>query len=90
MDSSENKIQPVKGGSGGSAVPTAFAGTVTGVKTENGGQSVEIRFSQGRIKLQAEGEFQPGERVKLTFAGNGSGAIGKGSACRRRRTMAMG
>ena len=78
MDSSENKIQPVKAGSGSSAVPTAFAGTVTGVKTENGEQSVEIRFPQGRIKVQAEGEFQPGERVKLTFAGNGSVQLEKG------------
>lgn len=78
MDSSEYKIQPVKGGSGSPAVPTAFAGTVTGVKTENGEQSVEIRFSQGRIRLQAEGEFQPGDRVKLTFAGNGSVQLEKG------------
>ncbi len=79
MDSSE-KIQPIKGGSGSgnSSVPTAFAGTVTGVKTENGGQSVEIRFSQGKIILQAEGEFQPGERVKLTFSGNGSVQLEKG------------
>lgn len=77
MDSSE-KIQPIKGGSGSASVPTAFAGTVTGVKTENGGQSVEIRFSQGKIQIQAEGQFQPGERVKLTFSGNGSVQLEKG------------
>jgi hypothetical protein len=77
MESSE-KIQPVKGGRGSAPGPTVFAGTVTWVKTENGGQSVEIRFSQGKIKLQAEGEFQPGERVRLTFSGNGSVQLEKG------------
>lgn len=35
------------------------------MKRENGVQTVEIQSAQGRIRLQAEGEFQVGERVKI-------------------------
>jgi hypothetical protein len=79
MDASENRIQPVRGSAQGTALPTVFAGTVTGVTRENGVQSVEIRFSQGRVKLEAEGEFQAGEKIKLTFQGNGSVQLEKGA-----------
>ncbi len=80
MDSSE-KIQPVKGGgSDRTAVPTVFAGTVTGVKKENGEQSLEVQYSQGKLRFQADGDFQVGEKVRLTFPGNGSVQVEKGPA----------
>ena len=80
MGASENNIQPVRGGTERAAAPTVFAGTVTGVKRENGVQNLEIQFSQGKVKFQAEGDFQAGEKVRLTFSGNGSLQVEKGSA----------
>jgi hypothetical protein len=70
MDSSE-KIQPVRGGGSGAdrpAVPTVFAGTVVGVKKENGVQNLEIQYSQGKLRFQAEGDFQLGEKVRLRWS----------------------
>ena len=78
MDASENTIQPGKGAAERPAAPTVFAGTVTGIKKEGGAQTLEIQYSQGKIKFQAEGDFQLGERVKLSFPGNGSVQVEKG------------
>ncbi len=78
MDSSENTIQPGKGAAERPAASTIFAGTVTGIKSEDGAQTLEIQYSQGKIRFQAEGDFQLGERVKLSFPGNGSVQVEKG------------
>jgi hypothetical protein len=56
-------------GSGG--VP-AFAGTVVGVKTQDGAQTLEIQSSQGRVRIQADGNFQVGDKVRMSFPGNGA------------------
>lgn len=42
------------------------------MKRENGVQTVEIQSAQGRIRLQAEGEFQVGERVKIFMPQGGA------------------
>src|SRR4051812_48241084 len=81
MDSSE-KIQPIRGGGSGAdkvAASTVFAGTVVGVKKENGVQSLEVQYSQGKLRFQADGDFQLGEKVRLTFPGNGSVEVEKGA-----------
>jgi hypothetical protein len=92
MDSSE-KIQPIRGGGSGvdkSAVPTVFAGTVVGVKQENGVQSLEVQYSQGKLRFQADGNFQMGEKVRLTFPGNGSVEVEKGAPADRSSLLSAG
>ena len=78
MDSSEN-IKGVRATPDRQAPPTSFAGTVTGVKSESGKQTLEVQYSQGKLKFQAEGDFQVGEKVKLSFPGNGSVQVEKGA-----------
>ncbi|MEO6098552.1 MAG: hypothetical protein ABIW76_23925 [Fibrobacteria bacterium] len=81
MDPSE-KIQPIRGGGSGAekvAVPSVFAGTVVGVKQENGVQNLEVQYSQGKLRFEADGDFQLGEKVRLTFSGNGSVEVEKGA-----------
>jgi hypothetical protein len=78
MDSSGNTIQPGSGPAEKPAASTVFAGTVTGIKKEGGAQTLEIQYSQGKVRFQAEGDFQLGERVKLSFPGNGSVQVEKG------------
>lgn len=78
MDPSVNKIQPSEGPDKPAAA-TIFAGTVTGIKKEGDVQTVEIQFSQGKVRFQAEGDFQAGEKVRLSFPGNGSVQIAKGA-----------
>lgn len=70
MDSKDNTIQPGRAATDRPAVPTTFAGTVVGVKKDNGAQTLEVQYSQGKARFQAEGEFQVGEKVKLSFQGN--------------------
>ncbi|HKP94345.1 MAG TPA: hypothetical protein VJ385_01190, partial [Fibrobacteria bacterium] len=41
-------------------------------------QTLEVRFSQGKIRFQAEGDFQAGEKVRLSFPGNGAVTVEKG------------
>jgi hypothetical protein len=53
-------------------------GTVTGLKREDGRQTLEVQYSQGRIRFQAEGDFQVGEKVRLSFPGNGAVQVEKG------------
>ncbi|MDB5102340.1 MAG: hypothetical protein JWP91_29 [Fibrobacteres bacterium] len=80
MDSSENSIQPIRAGAGAErpAGTAVFAGTVTGVKREAGVQTLEVQYSQGKLRFQAEGDFQAGEKVRLSFPGNGSVQVEKG------------
>ncbi len=96
MDASENSISAVRGisdrtpgqgadRSAGSGIDrfapnTAFAGTVTSIKQEAGAQTLEVQYSQGKIKFQAAGDFQLGEKVRLSFPGNGSVQVEKGAA----------
>lgn len=42
-----------------------------GVKRENGGQTVEVATAQGRFKLQADGDFQVGERLRILLPAGG-------------------
>ncbi len=78
MDSSEN-IKGVRAPADRPGTPTSFSGTVTGVKAESGKQTLEVQYSQGKIRFQAEGDFQVGEKVKLSFPGNGSVQVEKGA-----------
>lgn len=80
MEPSEN-IAPVnRSAPDRSGSASVFSGTVTEVKSENGSQTLEVRFSHGRIRMQAEGDFQAGEKVRITFPGNGSVQVDKGAA----------
>jgi hypothetical protein len=80
MEASDNTVQPSRTGSADrSAAPTVFAGTVTGVRQENGVQTLEVQYSQGKVKFQADGDFQMGEKVRLSFPGNGSVQVEKGA-----------
>lgn len=72
MENSGTPIQPSRSGSEGRAPQGAFQGTVTAVKQENGSQTVEIASSQGRIKLQAEGEFHVGEKLRVFMPQGGA------------------
>lgn len=66
MAASHSSIQPATRAGGESNGPQgAFQGTVTGVKRENGAQTLEIQSAQGRIRLQAEGDFQVGEKLRV-------------------------
>ncbi|MBW8889452.1 MAG: hypothetical protein JF616_16980 [Fibrobacteres bacterium] len=51
-----------------------------GVKREEGAQTVEIQYPQGRMRLKADGDFQVGDKVRLSFPGNGEVVIAKGQA----------
>jgi hypothetical protein len=53
---------------------------VVGVKREEGAQTVEIQYPQGRMRLKADGDFQVGDKVRLSFPGNGEVLIAKGQA----------
>ena len=78
MDSSDSKaIQPIRS-SDRVAIPSIFAGTVTGVKKENGVQTLEVLYSQGKVRFQAEGDFQSGEKVRLSFPGGNAIQVAKG------------
>jgi hypothetical protein len=82
MDASENISQSSRldaGGPGRGTSPTAFSGTVIGVKKDEGKQTLEVQYSQGKIRFQAEGDFQVGEKVRLSFPGNGSVQVEKGA-----------
>lgn len=80
MPASEPILPSNRNPSEGGSKAAAFAGTVTDVKVENGVQTLNVRFSQGRIRVQAEGEFQPGEKVRLAFPGNGAVQVEKTTA----------
>jgi hypothetical protein len=79
MESSENTIQPARAPER-TAGTKVFAGTVTGVKKEGSSQTLEVQFSQGRIRFKAEGDFSAGEKVRLSFPGNGAVQVEKGTA----------
>ena len=82
MESSEaNTVQPSRSGSDRpAAAPSVFAGTVTGVKKENGVQTLEVQYSQGKVRFEAEGDFQAGEKVRLAFPGGNAVQVAKGGA----------
>ena len=82
MESSEaNTVQPSRSGSNRpAAVPSVFAGTVTGVKKENGVQTLEVQYSQGKVRFEADGDFQAGEKVRLAFPGGNAVQVAKGGA----------
>jgi hypothetical protein len=79
MESSENTIQPARGPDR-AAAGTVYAGTVTGVKNEGNVQTLEVQFSQGKIRFKADGDFSPGEKVRLSFPGHGAVQVEKGAA----------
>lgn len=57
-----------------------FAGTITGIKKDGEVQTLEVQYAQGKIKFQADGDFQMGEKVRLSFPGNAAVRIEKGTA----------
>lgn len=75
---SDTPIQPTsRAGSERSGPQGAFQGMVTGVKRENGSQTIEIQSAQGRIRLQAEGDFQVGEKLRVFVPQGGAIRIEK-------------
>lgn len=58
----------------------SFSGNVVGVKREDGVQTVEVQTSQGKVRVEADGDFRIGERVKVSVAGNGSAQLEKAPA----------
>ncbi len=71
--SDKNSIQRVSGSSDRPASqPNAFTGTVTAVKNVEGKQTLDVQYTQGRIRLQADGDFQLGEKIRMLFSGNGN------------------
>ncbi|HLP42554.1 MAG TPA: hypothetical protein VK465_13680 [Fibrobacteria bacterium] len=72
MEGSETPIQPGRASADRGVSPGTFQGTVSGVRQENGEQTVEIQGSHGRIKLKAEGEFQVGEKVRVLMDQGGA------------------
>lgn len=76
-----SQSSPLKGPAGsdrGSGGVPAFAGTVVSVKSQDGAQTLEIQSSQGRIRIQADGNFQVGDKVRMSFPGNGEVQVEKG------------
>ena len=85
MDSSEsNPIQPIQASQPGngatdrSATPPVFSGTITGIKQDKGVQTVEVQYSQGKIRFQADGDFQAGDKVRVSFPGGNAVEVAKG------------
>ncbi|MEO7427416.1 MAG: hypothetical protein ABI036_19680 [Fibrobacteria bacterium] len=92
MDASENSIPPLRfadkasglgarsaGTTADKVSPgTAFMGTVTAIKKADGAQTLEVQYSQGKVRFQADGDFQVGERLRLSFSENGSVQVEKG------------
>jgi hypothetical protein len=104
MDASENSIQPLRAvdrassqGSGSAEAGTdrftsgtAFMGTVTSVKKADGAQTLEVQYSQGKVRFQAEGDFQVGERLRLSFSENGTVQVEKGPLARGQGDWGVG
>lgn len=72
MESSETPIQPGRSGADRVLPVSSLQGTVMSLKKENGVQTVEIQSAQGKIKLQAEGDFQVGERIRVSMPAGGA------------------
>jgi hypothetical protein len=80
MNSSDkNIIQPGRNGPDRPSIPSIFVGTVTGIKQENGIQTLEVNYSQGKVRFNAEGEFQSGEKVRISFPGGNAVQVAKSS-----------
>ena len=75
-----NIIPPIRNaGTERNVAVSTFMGTVTAViQDDKGEQTLEVQFTQGKIKLKAEGDFQPGERVRLSFAPGSPVMVEKG------------
>lgn len=73
MDGSQTPIQPGRTGPGTGMPQGVVQGTITAIRQEEGRQSVEIQSAQGRIRLQADGEFQVGEKVRVHMPQAGQG-----------------
>jgi hypothetical protein len=58
-------------GPGRGAVASVISGTVIGVKKGDSAQTLEIQSPQGKIRFKADGDFQVGDKVRMTFPGNG-------------------
>jgi hypothetical protein len=85
MASSDQNIQPAgrSGGAGGSpqGFPQGtFQGTVTGMRVEHGVQTLEIMSSQGRMRLQADGDFHLGDHIRLSLAPGGPVTVEKSAS----------
>jgi hypothetical protein len=73
VDGSQTPIQTGRTGTGTGMPQGAVQGTITAIRQEDGRQSVEIQSAQGRIRLQADGEFQVGEKVRVHLPHAGQG-----------------
>lgn len=70
--SSTSPLSGPNGPARGAGAPApVFSGTVIGVKKEETAQTLEIQYPQGKIRFQAEGDFRVGDKVRLSFPGNG-------------------
>ncbi len=67
--SDPNQIQPIRSGSSNALTPNVFSGTVTGITLEKGVQTLEVQYAQGKVRFAAEGDFQAGEKVRISFPG---------------------
>lgn len=78
MDSADTKsVQPGRGPGDRVSVPTNFTGTVTNITEEKGQQTLEVQYAHGKVKFQADGDFQSGEKVRLSFPGGNSVEVAK-------------
>src|SRR4051812_26640593 len=64
-------------GPGRGAVASVISGTVIGVKKGDSAQTLEIQSPQGKIRFKADGDFQVGDKVRMTFPGNGGVVLEK-------------
>lgn len=75
--SEANTVQASKGTQSGATIPTIFTGVVTNIKNENNQQTLEVQYSQGKVKFQADGNFKEGEKVRLSFPGGNAVEVAK-------------
>ena len=50
---------------------------MTNIKKENNQQTLEVQYSQGKVKFQADGDFKEGEKVRLSFPGGNAVEVAK-------------
>jgi hypothetical protein len=80
MDANGPSLTPSSSGPTGpgrGAGAPVFSGTVISVKKEDSAQTLEVQYPQGKIRFQADGDFQAGDKVRISFPGNGGVVLEK-------------